>query len=283
MNASAMFRSIGRHQRRLGIVLASLVALYALAGFLVLPLVLKSMIPERLGGMLGREVTVERIRTNPFTLSITIEGFQIKDTDAKPLLAWKRLYVNAKLWPLLKKRLDFRTIDLEQPSVRVVIEKGGRLNFSDILDRFAAKSPASAPSKEPMALFIEHLRMNGATLAFLDRSLAEPFQSTLGPVGFELDRFRTESDAHSPYAFKGSTEAGETFAWRGTVSTEPLRSSGTLELGGLRLRKYAPYYQPQVNFDLRDGIATAMARSVCLTGCAFMLPKDGQFSTSATM
>ncbi len=48
--------------------------------------------------------------------------------------------------------------------------------------------------------------------------------------------------------------------------------AGTIETGMITDRMAAS-----------DGIATAMARSVCLTGCAFMLPKDGQFSTSATM
>ncbi|HNX30629.1 MAG TPA: DUF748 domain-containing protein [Holophaga sp.] len=258
MSASTFFRSILRHQRRLAIMLACLAAFHALVGFLVLPLVLESMIPKRLGGMLGREVSLDRIRTNPYTLAVTIDGFRIKDTDAKPLLAWKRLYVNVDLWPLLRKRLAFRTIDLEQPSVRVVVEKGGRLNFSDILDRLAGQPSPDAP-KEAMALYIGHLRMVGARLDFLDRSLSEPFQSTVGPIGFELDHFRTEPDSRSPYAIKGSTEAGETFAWRGTVSTEPLKSSGELELGGLRLAKYAPYYQGQVGFDLREGIAGAKA------------------------
>lgn len=263
MNALPVLRSMLWRRRRWGIALASLVALYAIAGFLILPPILKSMIPERMGGLIGREVSLERIRTNPFTLSITIDGFQIKDVDAKPFLAWKRLYINAELWPLLKKRMDFKVIDLEQPRVRVVIEKGGRLNFSDIMDRLANRlakgSHPSPPADQPMALSIGRLRVDGAELTFVDRSLAEPFNTTLGPIGFDLDRFRTERDTRSPYAFKGSTEAGESFAWSGTLGTEPLRSSGILEFSGLRLPKYAPYYQNQVNFDLRNGLATAKA------------------------
>ena len=259
MNALSVLRSMLWRRRRWGIALASLVALYALTGFLILPPILKSMIPERVGGLLGREVTLERVRTNPFTLSLTIDGFQIKDADAKPLLAWKRLYVNAELLPLVKKQLAFKVIDLEQPRLRVVVEKGGRLNFSDILARLAKDASPSPQTDQPMALSIGHLRVGGAVLAFVDRSLAEPFDTTLGPVGLELDRFRTERDTRSPYAFKGSTEAGESFAWSGTVGTEPLRSSGVLELSGLQLPKYAPYYQPQVSFVLRNGVAKAKA------------------------
>jgi uncharacterized protein involved in outer membrane biogenesis len=261
MNALPVLRSMLWRRRRWGITLAALVALYAIAGFLILPPLLKSLIPKKLGGILGREVTLERIRTNPFTLAVTIEGFQIKDADTTPFLAWKRLYVNAELWPLLKKRLEFKVIDLEQPQLRIVLAKGGRLNFSDILDRLASGpgTPPSPSTEQPMALYIGHLRVSGAALAFADQTLLEPFHTTLGPIGFELDGFRTERDFRSPYAFRGTTEAGESFSWNGTVGTEPLRSSGLLEFDGLRLPKYAPYYQHQVGFDLQKGTASAKA------------------------
>ncbi len=242
-----------------GITVVTLVALYAILGFLVLPRILESMIPKRVGELLGREVTLERVRINPFALSITLDGFQIKDGNAGPLLACKRLYVNAELWPLLKKQMDFKVIDLEQPRMRVVIEKGGRLNFSDILDRLAKGSAPNAQARQPMALSIQHLRVDGAELAFVDKSLAGPFHTTLGPINLTLNGFRTERDTRSPYAFRGSTETGETFAWNGLVGTEPLRSLGVLELSGLRLPKYAPYYQSMVNFQLQNGVATAKA------------------------
>lgn len=233
--------------------------LHAILGFLVLPMVLKRVIPEQAGRALGRAVSLERVRTNPFTLSITIDGFQVKDPDGSALLDWNRLYVNAELWPLLRKRLDFKVIDLDRPRFHVVLEKGGRLNFSDILDRLSKPAAAEPSSSEPMELAVDHLRVAQAQLAFLDRSLPQPFSSILGPITIDLERFRTERDARSPYAFKGRTEAGETFVWDGTVGTQPLKSAGVLELSGLRLPKYAPYYQDQVAFRLESGLATAKA------------------------
>jgi uncharacterized protein involved in outer membrane biogenesis len=248
---------LSRRVRRWGLVAAAAVGLYALAGFFVLPSVLKSQIPQRAGRLLGREVRLERVRTNPFTLSITIEGLRILDRDGQDLLAWRRLYVNADLWPLLRGRMSLQVIDLDAPRFRVVLEKGGRLNFSDILDRL--QGTPSSGSSEPTPVAIGHLRVTGAQLSFQDRSLPEPFATTLGPLGLDLEHFRTEQDARSPYAFSGRTEAGERFAWRGTVSATPLRSNGSVELAGLQLPKYEPYYRDQVGFRLDQGRADAKA------------------------
>jgi uncharacterized protein involved in outer membrane biogenesis len=190
---------------------------------------------------------------------MTIDGFRIDDPDGKALLDWRRLYVNAQLWPLLRGRLSFKMVDLEQPHLRIAIEKGGRLNFSDILDRLGHTSSTTAPQGKPMEVDIGRFRVGDAEVAFHDRSLAEPFATTIGPITIDLDHFRTVHDARSPYSFSGRTEAGETFAWSGTMGTDPLRSTGTFELKDLRLPKYAPYYEPQVAFQLQQGFASAKA------------------------
>jgi uncharacterized protein involved in outer membrane biogenesis len=261
MNPTNALRTVLRRWRRWCIAAISLVLLYAVAGFLILPWVLKSMIPNRLGQLLGREVSVEKVRTNPFTLSITLDGFQIKDPDGSALLSWDRLYVNAELWPLLKKQVAFKLIDLQQPRIRVVLQKGGQLNFSDIIDRLNKNpEPNPAPSdSSPLKLDIGRLRVTGAQLAFLDKSQAEPFSTTLGPITIDLDRFQTERDTRSPYAFKGRTEAGEEFAWSGTLGVQPLRSAGSLELGSFQIPKYAPYYEKQVAFTIKRGTLSTRA------------------------
>ena len=78
-------------RRRWFQALLALVALYAAAGFLVLPAVLKAQLPKRLSPLLHRPVSVQRVRSNPFALSLTIDGFLVKDKDGSELLGWRRL------------------------------------------------------------------------------------------------------------------------------------------------------------------------------------------------
>jgi hypothetical protein len=262
MSTLSFFLPLLRWKKTL-ITLASLLLLYTVTGFFILPAVLHRQLPRRLGALLGRPVSLQRARCNPYALSVTLEGFQVKDPDGQPFLAWERLYVNIQASSLFTRTLSFSAIHLERPSGRVVLERGGRLNFSDVLDRLKSEPKAApshaGPSRE---LFIGSLSIQSAQMQLLDRSLATPFATTLGPLTIEIQNFRTERDSQSPYTFKGHTESGESFAWTGSFSAEPLRSRGTLSLENLALPKYQPYYQDQVGFELRKGQATVRASYV---------------------
>jgi hypothetical protein len=236
---------------------AAVLVVYTAVGFILFPWVLHHELEKRLGAALHREVTIQRVRANPFTLSLTIHGFLVKDRDGTPFISWERLYVDARLVPVLKRELDLDRLELVRLQTHVHLLRDGRLNFSDLLDSSGTDepAPATAEAKRPFVFGVDHLALVQAELDFTDVSHAHPFHSTVGPLTIKLDDFRTRADAKSPYAFTGTTEAGETFSWSGSVHIDPIRSEGTLILDGLRLPKYAPYYEESVDFDLLDGTA----------------------------
>jgi len=256
MSILTILRAVFRWKKTL-IALSGVLVFYTITGFFVLPMILKAQLPKRLGALLGREVILRQVRTNPFALSITLDGFLVKDRDGQAFLGWDRLYVNAKLSSVFTRTVSFSAIHLARPYGRVVLEKGGRMNFSDILERLDKAEPGTvAKSEAPREIYIGSLRVQGAQVQLLDRSLHEPFSTTLGPLSIELQGFRTQRNNRSPYAFSGRTESGETFSWTGFFSAEPLKSQGRFSLENLVLPKYHPYYRDQVAFDLTQGTAT---------------------------
>ena len=261
MARASLFAKLGTRARRWVVVGVGLVALYAAAGFLVAPAVIKAQLPKRLGRLIGRQVSLERVRTNPFTLSVTLEGFLIRDRDGEAFVGWERLHVNAQLSSVFTGTISFKRIEWTKPFGRVVLEQGGRLNFSDIVERLSKPGPGakSEPPPKPRQVAIGRLVVEGARLVLVDRRLSEPFSTTLGPASIELTGFRTERNSNSPYSFKGATESGERFAWTGSFSLDPLRSEGRLELDNLLLPKYHPFYRDRVAFELREGTASVHA------------------------
>ncbi|MCE1228946.1 MAG: DUF748 domain-containing protein [Firmicutes bacterium] len=256
MSFRTFFHRLSRLNRRLLWGAASVLLLYTGLGFLAAPPLLKRKLPQILGQKLGREVRLQKVRINPFALSATLEGFRILEPNGEDFLALERLYINANVSSLLGRTLSLEALELDRPSGRLVLEKGGRLNISDILDRLNAEAPAPEPQKTAMALHLAHLKVRGASFHFMDRSLSKPFATTIGPLSLDLEDFHTEAGQQTPYRLKGRTESGETFAWNGQFSLEPLASEGTLELSGVLLPKYSPYYRDQVAFELRRGLAS---------------------------
>ena len=244
-------------RRRLLIVLAALLVLYTVFGFLILPLIVRRQLEKRLTAALHRETTIARVRTNPYALSVTIDDLLVKAQDGSPFLSWDRLYLNLGAWRIVRREVSLDEIHLVRFHARIAMDRQGRLNFQDLLDENASAEteppPAPEQKKRPLVFAVQKLAIEQAQLDFSDRSRRKPFESTIGPFDIRLQGFRTLPDSTSPYSFAGRTEAGETFSWAGNLLTEPLRSTGTIAFDGLRLSKYSPYYEQEVGFDIRDG------------------------------
>lgn len=190
------------------------------------------------------------MRTNPYALSVTIDGFLVKAKDGSPFISWDRLYLNLGGWRIVRREVSLDDVQL--------VRFHARLNFQDLVDENTSSEPAApaAPpeaEKRPLVFAVQKLSIEQAQLDFRDRSRRRPFDSTIGPFDIRLQGFRTLPDSASPYSFAGTTESGETFSWAGNVLTEPLRSTGTVSFDGLRLSKYSPYYEQEVGFEIRDG------------------------------
>jgi hypothetical protein len=247
--------AIVQRRRRLLIVLASLLVLYTIFGFLILPLIVRRQLEKRLTAALHRETTVARVRTNPYAFSVTIDGFLVKDPDGTPFISWDRFYVKHTLWRIILRELTLEKVALVRFHSRVAMDKNGRLNFQDLVDESSSSpEPPPAPEKKrPLVFAVQELDVQQAQIDFSDRTHREAFGTTIGPFDVRVQGFRTLPDSTSPYSFAGKTESGETFSWAGNLLTEPLRSSGTISFDGLRLQKYSPYYEEAVGFEIRDG------------------------------
>jgi hypothetical protein len=235
-----------------------LLLVYTVAGFLILPPIVRRAAVNQISRQLGREVSIEKVKINPFVLSTTIRGLLIKDQDGEPFVSWDEVYVNFQLSSFFGHAWVFKEISTSKPFVSARMNQDGTFNFSDILTKFATNAPANtaaaptAPAR-PLILHVGRLHIGGAALALADFTTREPFKRLVGPLDITLDDFRTDPDNKNPYAFTGTTDAGEKISWRGFFYLAPLRSEGELKLFNFTLNKYAPLYQDLVRFEIRDG------------------------------
>ena len=230
---------------------------YTVVGFLILPPILRSVAVKQISQQLGRDVSIAKIKVNPFVLSVTVDGLLIKDKDGEPFVSWDEVYVNFQLASCFGKAWVFKEISTTKPYVSVRMNQDGTFNFSDILTKFSTNAPAVAaapkPAGKPFILHVDRLHIGRASAALADFTTREPFKRIVGPLDITLDNFRTDPDNKNPYSFSGTTDAGEMISWSGFFSLTPLRSEGELKLFHFTLNKYAPLYQDLVRFQIRDG------------------------------
>src|SRR5580692_397856 len=151
-------------RRRLVLWFIYLLFAYAILGFLILPPIVRSVAVKQLSKQLGREISIEKIKINPFAFSTTVRGLLIKDKDGQPFISWDEVYVNFQLSSLFAKTWTFKEISTSKPFVHVQINEDGTFNFSDIIAGFSTNAAPARPKMKvkPLAVCIERLRIAGA-------------------------------------------------------------------------------------------------------------------------
>ena len=123
--------------------------LFTLVGFFVLPPVLKSIMVQQLSKNLHREVAINQIKFNPYTLSMTVRGLTIKDrSSTETFVSCDEMFFNLQSLSALKMALILEEIRLSKPYVRITRNKDLSYNFSDLLEE---KQPAHSGEGEVQA------------------------------------------------------------------------------------------------------------------------------------
>ena len=247
-----------RRLARAGAIVLTILVAYTGLGFLAAPPILRRVLVEKASAALHREVRVAKVRVNPLALSVSVEGLAVQHSDGAPFVGWDSLYVRLAPLQLLAGDVGLAEIRLVRPSVHVGLGVDGALSFQDLL---APAGRPAAPARAPdakkdggLGVSIGRLSVEEARVTFHDATRRPAFDTALGPLTFRLESFRTRGGADSPYSFTGTTDAGETFRWTGTVRAQPLRSAGTFAFERIRLPRYAPYLQDALPVDLKDGL-----------------------------
>ncbi len=135
-----------RLPRTIGLVLLA----YAVIGFLIAPPLLKWQLERTLSSVLGRTVSVEKVRVNPFALSVRLQGFRMREAQGNENAAtFDDLYVNLSTSSLFRLAPVLDEIRLTRPAVRIVRFSDKRYNVQDIIERLTAMPAQPSPPTEP--------------------------------------------------------------------------------------------------------------------------------------
>src|SRR4030043_176702 len=144
---------------------------------------LKPLILPKAEAMTGRKVLLDDISVSLFT-GIMAKGVSVKERDGqKDFLKVGRFVLSYRLLPLLRKQLVISKIEIGSPSISIKKERGGRYNFSDIMeDRSKGPKEAQEPQKPsgpgqqglPVSVVADRFYIQNANLTFVDEAKELP-------------------------------------------------------------------------------------------------------------
>ncbi len=225
-------------------ILLGLLLTYTLAGFLLLPVVIRHWIIPKALEDLNAELEVASIRTNPFAWGLTMQGFSLQGPEQEEILGFENLYVRLRPTGFFRKTIHFHSIHLDEPRLGIARFKDGRINWMMVFpDPGEETLPTERAPREPLvipALAIDSFEIREGMVSYRDDSLAAPFLYTISPINLSLNGLNTSPDSTNPYRITARTHADESFSWEGYFNLNPLSSEGTITVQGFNFRHYMP-------------------------------------------
>ncbi|MBK5207729.1 MAG: DUF748 domain-containing protein, partial [Polaromonas sp.] len=205
-----------------------MLATYTLAGFWLVPLVIKNQVPKLGQTALARQATIGEVRFNPYTLRLEAQDLRLAEADGAPLFAIGKLAVELQWQSLIRRAWSFAEIRIAAPSASLLIAPDGKFNFAELLATLARRPHEASTDTQLPRLIIGRFALEQGKVAVQDRRAG--YTNNFFPIDFELTNFSTLPDQNDSYTFSADSERGGKLRWKGDVSVNPIRGSGELTL-----------------------------------------------------
>jgi hypothetical protein len=236
-------------------IAAALVALYALAGFVIAPKIVRSALLKDIPQAMDATPSVGDIRINPFLLQVDVRDFALADKGGNKLLGFERLFIDFELSSIWHRAYTFKQIEIASPYVNAIVARDGTVNLKALSPKPSAAVPPPAPggaAKPLPALRVGTFKVSDGSVSYQDKSHPSEFAALLKPINFELRDFVT-GVAGGLFNFTGVSKVGERVEWHGHLSVQPIESDGELSIAGLRAHTLWEYLEDRLNFVIDSG------------------------------
>lgn len=239
--------------RRVRFWLLVVVAAYTLVGFFVLPWLIHSIAVDTVADRSGHELQIEAVHTNPYTLTLRVEGLSLSGSDETPLVEWERLFANLAWSSVINRAWTVSEIHLDGLTVAEERFASGETRFTRLIEAFAGDAPAE-PDAEPgelPALRITALRVEDAAVHFTDHlrdpaaaagAEPDPIRLSVQDIALAVDELSLKAGERFPAQLQGQFAGGGGLTFDGMLQLLPSPAlEGGARIEALALAPFEPY------------------------------------------
>ena len=212
-----------------------LVTLYLLAGWFMLPAVLKWQAEKWVLERLDHRLVVAEVQFDPLAFELEVRGLTLADKLGRPLFELQRLFVDLDVSRSLADRAwGFAAVTLDAPAVHVELDPAGEHNFAALMHRLRAQRTQAQDDAAMSRWAVASFRLNDGLVDVADASLAPPLITRIAPLVLQVDAMSNFAQAPARYHLSAPSAAGESFDARGALAVNPFAVHGKMVLDDLR-------------------------------------------------
>lgn len=215
-----------------GILILALTGIY-----LILPWWAVRYVEKHDREWINRDITIEQLRLNPFTLGVTAGGVRITEPESdSTFVKWNRAYVNLALWPLFKSNAFIEALTVDD-FYGHVIHAGSAFNFDDLLESEGTETEAT-DGNAGWAYQLNNIAFQRAQIIYDDVVIGS--RIALDSIGILVDAFGS-ADTVFRADFRAQQPAGGSLDGqiRYNLQTKDYQTSTSIKT--LALEPFKPY------------------------------------------
>jgi hypothetical protein len=192
-------------------------------------------------------------------MSVILNSLRLKKPDENedflkiPILSIKNTLVD-----LTQKKLTIGTFSTEKGNLTCNRLKNGDF---DLLKLFSPPPPKEEPVKQEKGkeeekkwiVTLGRLSVDQYTVKMGDLSLSQPTALTGEKITLLGENISTAKNTSGKLSLSLQLDQTGTLSTKNTIVIDPLKIQGSIEVKHLLLKKYAPYYQDSILFDIDEG------------------------------
>ena len=211
-------------------LVAALVALYALAGYVLLPYLIQRMAPVLAAERLQRDLQLHHVDFNPFTWRMTLQGLTLRERQGDTLASVAEVTIDLDAGPLLDREIWLSEVRLIGPWVHLGIAADGELNLARLITDATGgseKAPAGEPS-EPWQFTLERITIRNGVLHVSDLSDSTPAEADIVPINLDAQHLSTRPHGAGAKALTLGFGDGSSLSVHGDLTLNPPSAKGRL-------------------------------------------------------
>ena len=234
-------------------LILSLLFLYILSGFFLLPYIAKKEIVKNLDEILITKTKIEKIYFNPLTLNLELKGFSLLDEKEQEVVGLKNLFIDFRaLKSIEKKHFHIKNILLEGIYLNIIEEEKGIFNLASLLKPTKTKEEETNQKEKTKLIdfLVSKIVLKDTNIDFTSFTDKKKYNLHLKDINYTIYDFGTFKNSLSSNNLQFKLNENTDVKISGGIKIEPFIAYGKITISNLKIKEILDFDKSLFNFEL---------------------------------
>ena len=234
-------------------LILSLLFLYILSGFFLLPYVAKKEIVKNLDEILITKTKIEKIYFNPLTLNLELKGFSLLDEKEQEVVGLKNLFIDFRaLKSIEKKHFHIKNILLEGIYLNIIEEEKVVFNLASLLKPTKTKEEETNQKEKTKLIdfLVSKIVLKDTNIDFTSFTDKKKYNLHLKDINYTIYDFGTFKNSLSSNNLQFKLNENTDVKISGGIKIEPFIAYGKITISNLKIKELLDFDKSLFNFEL---------------------------------